>query len=178
MPEASTLPKPYHVEEFLSPATLDRADATITEIFSMMFGFDTEVVNTASPCMPSPERGERTAIVGFSGAMRGSCQISMTSQAARSIASAMLGGAPIEEGDESINDALGELCNMLAGGWKNGVPGLSSECALSPPTVISGRDYKVHMSKPSVKVSRIYQFDVHALYLTLCCEDVEALPLG
>ena len=61
-------------------------------------------------------------------------------------------------GDDSINDALGELCNMLAGGWKNEVPGLSSECALSPPTVISGRDYKVHLSKPSVKLSRIYQF--------------------
>ena len=40
---------------------------------------------------------------------------------------------------------------MLAGGWKKTTPGLSSKCVLSPPTVISGRNYKVHMSKPSLK---------------------------
>jgi chemotaxis protein CheX len=84
----------------------------------------------------------------------------------------MLGGAPIGEDDDSVNDALGELCNMLAGGWKNSTPGLSAECVLSPPTVISGRNYKVHMSKPSLKVSRRYQFDVHSLDLIICLEDI------
>lgn len=172
--EANTLPKSYHVEDFCSPATLDRSDAIVAEIFGIMFGLETAVVQPRDVSPDTPEADERTAVVGFSGAMRGSCQIRMTSQAARSIASAMLGGAPIEEGDDSINDALGELCNMLAGGWKNGAPGLSSECALSPPTVITGRSYKVHMSKPSVTRSRSYQFDVHTLQLTLCCEDIES----
>jgi hypothetical protein len=60
---------------------------------------------------------------------------------------------------------------MLAGGWKNGIPALS-DCALSPPTVISGGDYKVRLSKPSVKVSRTYQFDTHILRLTLHREDI------
>jgi chemotaxis protein CheX len=170
------MPMPYQVEDFLSPATLNHADAIVSEIFRMMFGFEVAVVGPSDldPLILEPD--ERTAVVGFSGAMRGSCQIRMTSQAARSIASAMLGGAPIEEGDDSINDALGELCNMLAGGWKNDVPELSSECALSPPTVISGQNYKVHMIKPSVKVSRTYQFDVHTLQLTLCCEGIEPPP--
>jgi chemotaxis protein CheX len=174
MPEMNAMPKPYQVEDFLSPATLNRADAIVSEIFRMMFGFET-AVDPSNPDPRTSESDERTAVVGFSGALRGSCQIRMTSQAARSIASAMLGGAPIEEGDDSINDALGELCNMLAGGWKNDVPELSSECALSPPTVISGQNYKVHMIKPSVKVSRTYQFDVHTLQLTLCCEGIEPL---
>jgi len=174
MPEANAVLKRFNVEEFLSPATLTRADAIVAEIFGMMFGLEIEVVEASDPGPDAPGSDERTAVVGFSGAMRGSCHIRMTGQAARSIASAMLGGAPIEEGDDSIDDALGELCNMLAGGWKNGTPGLSSECALSPPTVISGRNYKVHMIKPSVKVSRLYQFDVHTLHLTLCCEDLES----
>jgi chemotaxis protein CheX len=173
MPETNNLPKPYQVEDFLSPATLNRADATVAEIFGMMFGFETAVVEPSDPSPDAPDSDERTAVVGFSGAMRGSCKLRMTSQAARSIASAMLGGAPIEDGDDSINDALGELCNMLAGGWKNDIPRLSSECALSPPTVISGGNYKVHMSKPSVTCSRSYQFDVHTLQLTLCCENIE-----
>jgi chemotaxis protein CheX len=175
MSDSSVAPRSYRAEDFLSAGNLDRADSTVTEIFKMMFGFDIKAAEFSIPDPLVCGLDERTAVVGFSGAVRGSCQIRMTSMAAASIASAMLGGAPVEEDDDSVSDALGELCNMLAGGWKNGTPGLSSECMLSPPTVISGRNYKVHMSKPSLKVSRGYQFDVHALHLTLCLEDIEPL---
>jgi chemotaxis protein CheX len=113
----------------------------------------------------------KTAIVGFSGALRGSCEVRMSSEAARSIASAMLGGTPIAEDDDSIGDALGEICNMLAGGWKNRIPTLACLCSLSPPTVISGCDYKVQMSTSSLAVSRHYAFDVHTLSVSLRCEE-------
>ncbi len=169
MPITSVEPKSYRAEEFLSPHNLDRADATVTEIFNLMFGFDIKAIELVT--LTQIDCDERTAVVGFSGAMRGSCQIRTSTRAAQSIASAMLGGIPIDEEDDSINDALGELCNMLAGGWKNGVPELSSECALSPPTVISGRNYKVHISKPSVSLSRTYQFNAHTLFLTLYREE-------
>ena len=173
MPIPRATPKPHCTEEFFSAANIDRADETVAEIFKVMFGLEIHAVDVATFNLPLSELDERTAIVGFSGSMRGSCQIRMSSLAARAIASAMLGGAPVDEEDDSVNDALGELCNMLAGGWKNGVPALSSECALSPPTIISGRSYTVHMSKPSAKLSRTYQFDSRALYLTLYREEPE-----
>jgi len=175
MPDSYVAPKPYCVEYFLSAENLDHLDATVAEVFKMMFGLEIQSVGVANSAVHLSELDERTAIVGFSGAMRGSCQVRVSIRAAISIASAMLGGAPIDEGDDSVNDALGELCNMLAGGWKNGMPGLSSECALSPPTVISGHDYRVHMSKPSTKLSRTYQFEGNAMYLTLYREDMESL---
>jgi|GEM_PF-590383 len=167
----SVEPKAYRADQFLSSHNLDRADATVIEIFNLMFGFEIKVIEFAADGEIQAECDERTAVVGFSGAMRGSCQIRTTTCAARSIASAMLGGIPIDAEDDSINDALGELCNMLAGGWKNGVPELSSECALSPPTVIAGRSYKVHVSKPSVNFSRAYRFNSHTLFLTLYREE-------
>lgn len=176
MSESPAVVTSYPTEDFLSAQNLDRADTVVTEIFKMMFDFDIQANDLpADPCPPS-QLDERTAIVGFSGAMRGSCQIRISVAAAKSIASAMLGGVPIDDDDDSINDALGELCNMLAGGWKNGVPSLSSACALSPPTIITGHDYKIHMSKPSAKLSRRYEFDAHALHLTLYRENVE--PAG
>lgn len=165
--------KSYSAADFLSAANSNRADDVVTEIFKMMFGLD---ITTADSSIADPIAcgvDERTAVVGFSGVMRGSCQIRMTSIAATSIASAMLGGDSVGEDDDCVNDALGELCNMLAGGWKNDTPGLSSECVLSPPTVISGRNYKVHASKPSLKVSRTYRFGAHAAHLTLCLEDIQ-----
>jgi len=171
MPDAILEPKSACMDDFLSVENLELADAAVTEIFKMMLGFDV-VVELPNPSLSSPEPDERTAIVGYSGCMRGSCQVCIDTPAAQSIASAMLGGAPIDDQDDSLNDAVGELCNMLAGGWKNSVPGLASECALSPPTVISGRDYKVHMTKPSVKLSRAYRFGDHKFYLTLSREEI------
>ena len=177
MPTSTAPPNSYRTEDLFSPTNVRHADETVTEIFRVMFGFEINAIDSANSDSSSPQQDERTAIVGFSGSMRGSCQIRISSLAARSIASAMLGGAPIDEEDDAINDALGELCNMLAGGWKNGIPELSSTCALSPPTVISGRNYQIHMSKPSAKLSRTYQFDSHALYLTIYREEKEPFPL-
>jgi chemotaxis protein CheX len=160
----------YGAAQFLSQANIDRADATVIEVFRMMFGFDIQIAETVTPDPQPRDRDERTAVVGFSGAMRGSCHVRMSPPAVRSIASAML-GMPIEDDDDAIDDAVGELCNMLAGSWKRGIPELWSKCALSPPTVISGRDYKVHVHKPSMKLSRTYRFGEHEFSLTLCCED-------
>lgn len=171
MSESMFAVKTYGAQEFLSTENQKRADETVAEVFSMMLGYEVLPVDeAASGC----DGKERTAIVGFSGSMRGTCEIRMTTLAARSVASAMLGGTPVEDGDDSIDDAIGELCNMLAGGWKNRIHTLSSDCALSPPTVISGGDYKVHTRQPSMKMARVYRFDVHTLHLTLHREDLVA----
>ena len=157
-------------EYFLSAENRRRTDAKVVEVFRMMFGFEIEPVGTPDEGARTGDSDERTAVIGFSGALRGSCQVRMSTEAARSVASAMLGGIPVED-DDSVDDALGEVCNMLAGGWKDGIPALSSNCSLSPPTVISGRDYKVHVHKPSWQVSRTYRFEAYALQMILCCED-------
>jgi chemotaxis protein CheX len=161
--------KTYPAKNFLSTENIDRADSTVKEIFDMMFGLDICVVDSPLDLDNDGNTGpdEKTAIVGFSGSLRGSCQLRINRLAAHSIASAMLGGMPIADGDESLNDALGELCNMLAGGWKNGIADLAAACALSPPTIVSGLDYKIHMAKPSSKLCRTYQFGPHTLHLTL-----------
>jgi chemotaxis protein CheX len=156
---------------FISSENADRADSTVKEIFDMMFGLDIRPVDLLPEDQDQTEPDERTAIVGFSGSLRGSCQLRISRIAAQSIASAMLGGPPTDVSDESLNDALGELCNMLAGGWKNGIPDLSARCALSSPTIISGCDYKIYMAKPSSKLCRTYQFGPHSLHLTLYRED-------
>ena len=158
--------KPYTMEEFLSNRNYTLADETVAEIFRTLLGLNVRTLPPSETYIPAADNG-RTAIVGFSGAMRGYCGVRLTSPAACSIASAMLGGVLMEEGDESIDDGVGEICNMIAGGWKNRIPELSSRCSLSPPTVISGRDYKVHTVKPSVTIVRLYAFDEHTIQVVL-----------
>ena len=45
---------------------------------------------------------------------------------------------------EQTAEALGEVCNMIAGSFKHKVNGLSERCALSPRSVVTEKDYRVH----------------------------------
>ena len=158
----------YCTEDFLSAATSTQIDETVAETFGVMFGLAAH--HDATPAESLAGEDELTGLIGFSGALRGSCEVRMNTAAARTIASAMLGGSPIEEGDEdSINDAVGEIGNMLAAGWKNRIESLSGKCFLSPPTVISGKSYKVHPQHAAVKVVRQYAFDAHSLQIAISC---------
>lgn len=57
------------------------------------------------------------------------------------MASRMLGIDADKAGPE-MWDAVGEICNLVAGNFKNKVSG--DGCMLSVPTVITGADYNVH----------------------------------
>lgn len=169
----------YCVEDFLSTRTLDQVDETVAEIFGVMLGLAARH-DVASSIEDDPGgEDSRTCLIGFSGAMRGSCAVWMNTSAARTIASAMLGGMPdasaADEIDEdSVNDSVGEIGNMLAAGWKNRVDALSGRCFLSPPAVISGRSYRVHPTHASVKIVRNYVFEGHAFTITINCVELSA----
>jgi chemotaxis protein CheX len=149
------------VDDPLSDRALHNADAAVVEIFGMMFGLVIEVDPATDLDLPpvssrSEALGARTAIIGLSGALRGICQIRMSSRAAAEVAAAML-SSPVDIHDPAANDALGELCNMMTGGWKNSFPQLACDCVLSPPTVISGGDYTVHSRSHAAPLVRTYR---------------------
>jgi chemotaxis protein CheX len=169
MANAALASTTFLAADFVGQTNIDLADETVFEVFASMLGL--EVVVTPPPVPEIGEGDERTAIVGYSGAMRGCCEVQMNHASAAAVATAMLGGVPTDDAD-SLDDAVGEIANMIAGGWKDRVPSLSSDCNISPPTVITGRAYKVHMSRPSVKLIRCYNFGESYLFLTLRREDV------
>jgi chemotaxis protein CheX len=159
----------YCAEDFLSTRTLELVDETVGETFGVMLGLAAQH-DAAGDEHGAAAEDAHTGLIGFSGALRGSCEVRMNTAAARAIASAMLGGAEIEEGDdESVNDSVGEIANMLAAGWKNRIESLSGRCFLSPPTVISGKGYKVHPPHASVKIVRHYVFDRQRFQIAIHC---------
>jgi chemotaxis protein CheX len=58
-----------------------------------------------------------------------------------------------------VSDALGEVCNMVAGNFKNKIAGLAEGCMLSPPTVITGSDYSLHSlaDSPGLEVRLLFE---------------------
>jgi chemotaxis protein CheX len=154
--------------EVLSSANLALMDETVEEVFGMMLGLEVIADGELPAASQGMVRREQTALVGFAGAMSGICEISICKSGAKVITSAMLGGLAVEDGSDSICDAVGELCNMLAGGWKNRIPLLSAACSLSIPTVIEGTSYQVHRPANARINRRSYQFgDRYVMLLTL-----------
>ncbi len=154
--------------EVFSAQNLMLMDETVAEVFSVMLGI--AIFPTAAADAPEPlsHHQDQTAIIGFAGVVSGICEISLSLPASIAIASAMLDGAAVQEDSESICDAVGELCNMLAGGWKNRLPEIAAHCSLSVPIVIAGSSYEVHRAANLLENRRSYLFGPqHVLQLTL-----------
>ena len=100
---------------------------------------------TLEPASGSEQKGanEFTAIIGLAGSLCGLLTLSCNAHTANEIAVRMLGADAANPG-EQVWDALGELCNMIAGNFKNKLSGAGSHCLLSVPTVITGPEYDFH----------------------------------
>jgi len=108
------------------------------EVFEIMLGCQ---VTLAEPCEHKVASGF-TAIVGLAGALCGVVTVCCSAKTAGQIAKGMLGDMADSAGQAV--DALGEMCNMIAGNFKNKLAGTDERCMLSVPSVISGGEYRFH----------------------------------
>ncbi|HEX3352150.1 MAG TPA: chemotaxis protein CheX [Terriglobales bacterium] len=99
-----------------------------------------------------------TAMVGLAGQLCGVLTLRCDAKSATLMTSKMLGVAPEQVG-EQLSDAIGEICNMVAGNFKNKIAGLGDGCMLSPPTVITGTDYSMHSltDAPALEVKLLFE---------------------
>ena len=84
-----------------------------------------------------------TGMVGFAGTYSGVISIHCPIALALKITSNML-GVECEEANEDLNDAIGEIANMLGGNVKQVLSKGGLDVKLSIPTVIAGEDYTVN----------------------------------
>ena len=84
-----------------------------------------------------------TGMVGFAGTYSGVISIHCPVALALKITSNML-GIDCDEVNDDLNDAIGEIANMLGGSVKQVFSKGGLDVKLSIPTVISGEDYTVN----------------------------------
>ena len=123
------------------------------EVFELMLGCKLTVQEP-----PAETRLDITSMVGMAGQLCGVLSIGCDRKAAALMTSKMLGIEPDKVGAE-ISDAIGEICNMVAGNFKNKIPGLSDGCMLSPPTVITGNDYRMYspVDSPALELNLLFE---------------------
>lgn len=110
--------------------------------------FSTMVMMEVTDAYPLKEPVTRfkcsiTGMVGFAGIYSGVISIHCPVDLALKVTSNML-GIECGEVNEDLNDAIGEIANMLGGNVKQVLSKGGLDVKLSIPTVISGEDYTVN----------------------------------
>jgi chemotaxis protein CheX len=135
---------------------------SVKEVFSMMVGVEISVPADADP----PVVAEVTGMVGLAGELCGVLSVRCGKSCGSKIASKMLGVAD-SEAVSHLSDAIGEICNMVAGNFKAKIDGLQDKCLLSVPTVITGGDYQLHSLVVGDRIELPFLFDGDPVWIGL-----------
>lgn len=107
-------------------------------VFSTMLGIDLVRVDEPAP----PDQELLLATVHIAGQWTGSVVLGLTPAAAICCAAAMLQMAEADVNEADERDVASELANMIGGNLKSVLPAPSY---LSLPTIVSGREFGMHV---------------------------------
>jgi len=131
------------------------------EVFLMMVGAELSVPES-TPGISSEVAG----MVGLAGELCGVLTLRCSITSARKITCQML-GVTEHEAAAHASDAVGEVCNMVAGNFKSKVASLEDKCMLSVPTVISGDSYELHSLAGGERIEIPLMFQGEPLWFSL-----------
>jgi chemotaxis protein CheX len=104
--------------------------------------------------------------VGFTGNANGAVHLCMSEHFAYHVIGLMLGmslSEIIEGGPDVIKDAIGEITNMTAGGFKNQLCDLGFPCVLTLPVIQRGTNISVAPGKTALCHLFEFKCDGHSL---------------
>lgn len=123
----------------------------LVDVFETMLATKATLVENA-PSTNHPERVSGS--VGFAGdTVNGAVYLHLSGDFAKRVAGTML-GLPAEEmnNEAEVNDVVGEVTNMVAGGLKSWLCDAGAPCAMSTPAIIRGTAFAIEPT-PSVQRS-------------------------
>jgi len=117
----------------------DKLVASTVEIFSSMIMMDVAVGNDSEATI-NPYLKCITGMVGLAGKRKGIVAVHFPNEVAMAITGNFL-GMDVSEINEDVQDAVGEVANMLAGDIKTILSDKGKDIELSLPSTISGDQY-------------------------------------
>lgn len=119
------------------------------EILMAMANFDV-TANTPYIKKDKIARGDISAVIGITGEKNGTFSISFDQKTAIHLVKQILGDA-IEDIVQDVQDAVGEIANMISGQARVGLAEMGVKLQGSTPTVIMGANHSIaHMSSALV----------------------------
>jgi chemotaxis protein CheX len=117
-------------------------DLAVKEVFGTMLNFHVE--QDLSGTVPRNGETHVAGSVGFTGRLIGVIYIYSTTTFARKITSVLLGMNENEiKEDEIVNDAIGEITNMVVGHLKSRLSDRGMPCILTIPSIVRGTQFSI-----------------------------------
>ena len=118
----------------------------ITEsVWELMLGLPVARQDEAGPAQARDD--SITGFIQITGAWEVTVLMECSTELARQATGRMFDKAASEVGVDELRDAVGELTNMIGGGFKSLIPGT---CNLSMPLLLDGNDYCVTLPSRGV----------------------------
>ncbi|WP_319524792.1 flagellar motor switch protein FliN [uncultured Desulfosarcina sp.] len=159
------------MEKITDDAIRKSIDSTIIETFDAMMSMQLEPISGDT----AAEFGDRKTMVGaihFGGEVVGVMSFTFSADFARTVTAAMLGMEVDEiEGNEEINDVIGELSNIVAGNLKSEFLDQGLTCVISTPSITSGSDFKIDPIDIAPPISFVYKHDEEIVHVELCVKE-------
>jgi len=123
--------------------------ASVVEIFSTMIMMEVEVADAAPPPL-SVFTNSISGVIGLAGTQKGVLALHFPMPVALAVTSSFLGMEVTDPGPD-VEDAIGELANMLGGSVKTVLTDKGRDIQLSMPTTISGERYDVQQTNDTLR---------------------------
>ncbi len=115
-------------------------------------------------------RGDVSAVIGLTGEVSGTISVSFTEKCILAIVSNML-GEQMKELNSEIQDAVGEISNMISGQARQNLEKMGRSLKAAIPTVITGKDHSItHMSQYAV-IAVPFSTDNGGFTIEVCFEE-------
>jgi chemotaxis protein CheX len=111
--------------------------------------------------------GDVSGIIGLTGAASGSMALSFSEKAIVQIVSNMLGEEIVEINSE-INDAVGEITNMISGSARKKLESMGLSITAAIPTVVAGKNHSIRhvLGGPSIIIP--FQIEAGSFVIDVC----------
>ncbi len=110
-----------------------------------------------------------SGVIGLAGTHKGVLAIHIPNKVAMAITSAFL-GMDVDEMNEDVEDAVGELANMLGGNVKSILSENGRDISLSLPSTITGQDYDFQPTKEAERIIIPFRCDAGEFAIDLQLE--------
>ncbi len=117
----------------------------VNNVWQSLLEFDITLIDEPEPV--SRSQWALTGCIQITGAWRGAITATCGESLGRQIAGAMMGLSPEDVTREDLSDSIGEIINMVGGNVKALLP---SPCQLSLPSVTSGGQFELTVSRAEV----------------------------
>ena len=112
--------------------------------------------------------GDISGVMGLSGTASGSVVISMSSELARLVVGNMLGEPPAAELTQDVQDATGEIINMIAGQAKASLVKTKYHFTIEIPKVVTGPGHEIEHQPGTPNIVVVFEGAGHDFSLQVC----------